>query len=595
MATDMTVDCRTSTTALALLSALSGCGEDPGVAGGTSGGATDTADTTGIEESSTGSSAGSTATTSSAESTDGTSGGPGSTETTGSTSTGPEEVEASRARILYLGREATPGPNHLFYVDYDDGRTTTPAPVLTLDPDEDVDSIVRTSSDRRWMAFRTFLGEAHLQTLYVVDTFSAGFPQPVRINVAPVPDPARFLDIVFSPDSTQLAFVSGPFAAAGQVDLYLAPLDGDILPVQINPPVAPGGAAGYDAQFSPDGARIAYVADFDGGGQHDIYIQNASALDPGSPIRISTGGGVLHQWASDGSTISYLHDGDDDGILEFYVVDVTGEPLPPQIHDPADTGEMRGSSWAPDGRGAVYWTGEDGAQLGDLYFVPFIDGAFGSRVWLGSANGSGNVNYPRWSPASTHLTFPLAEGGLFSEWVVEVDNGIPSVPMRVNDKIAPTEYPNIARFDSTGSAIYHFTYNSVNTFFRIPLGDDGPGPPTVLNPADVLVEPAISFSEDGSRALFTGTLENNTRILYELDPHDAADSVTQLSPSEGQGSHTTFYGQFAPTGSTVFFRAYSKVVDGESFLYSASPGEPGLAHLVGSNVEVTGFHVFDLP
>lgn len=74
------------------------------------------------------------------------------------------------------------------------------------------------------------------------------------------------------------------------------------------------GFSTYDARWSPDGRRIAYVSNESG--RPDIYVESYPRADAGLPAeaaqqrrRVSYAGGTRPQWARDGRSIFFLRDG----------------------------------------------------------------------------------------------------------------------------------------------------------------------------------------------------------------------------------------------------------------------------------------------
>ncbi len=579
----------------ALVASVAGCGDDTTSPGDTD---TDTDTDTGT---------GTTATT------DGpTTVGPPMTSTTGqvdstgqldSTGVATEDSSGSsgsggmasrgRARLVFI--DATDDVYTLRTVDYDDGPLGDPVLVhAPLGPGVSVSPLYRVSPDRRWLSLREVHSAPESHVLSVVDMTDPAFPNPVPINVAPAPNPGWATGEEFSPASTHVAFLGGP-DGAGPFDLFLVELaGGPSVPVRINPQPGTGGSVSSGFLFSPDGSRIAYIADLDGAGTNEIYVQDADTSDPGIAVQVSAGGGSSPHFSGDGSVVYYTRDVDADGIAELHAVDISGPPSAPQVYDPGDVGTVKAMRWAPDGRGLAYWTGDDASVLGDLVFVPFVGAGFGTPVTLNVAPGVGVLNSIEWSPASTHIVFSAEEDGPLDGWLVAVEDGTASIPVRVNDPLPPGAEVTEYAFDPTGSSVYYFVSDTGTTLFHAPIEGDVLGARTQLSPASTSADGAVLVSEDGTRVTFSA-VDGGVRTLYVSDLRGAAPSEgVALSPTRGPAAETWFTGAFAPEGEAIFYVAFG-VPEHDPWLFAGSPNEPGVANPVVDTGRVQNARLFPLP
>ncbi len=547
--------------------------------------ANDTEGTSGTEEASTNSDD-STTSTEGVDTTDSTD------ESSDGTDTG--TTDGSRARILYLD-EGPDDVRNLMTLDYESGPTGPPALVHDpLEPGENVSTGVPRSADRRWVAFRKTSPSPEAHELSVVDVTSPAYPDPVRINLAPAPDPGWAVAERFSPDSTQIAFMGGP-DGAGPFDLYLVDLDGGpSAPTQINPPLGLGGSIDTQYVFSPDGARIAYLADFDGGGTNEIYIQNADITDPGAPVQVTTGGGGLPRWSPDGAVLYYTRNADDDGIGEVHAVDVSGAPSAPEIHDPGEVGMVRHKAWAPDGRGLTYWIGDDPSLLGDVRLVPLIGAGFGPPVTLNQAPGVGYQSPAVWSPHSDRILFRATEDGPIDGWMVELVGTEPSIPVRVNDALPPGAELASQFFDPSGDVLYYFVEDRVQTIYHAPISGERIGPRTPLSPPTASANGFFRVSDDGTLMIFVAADAGlDSLVLVDLSSGVPGPGVL-LSPWTGPAADVRISGRFAPEGPAVFYLA-----DGDPqhdpWLFAASVDDPGTATPVVDSGRVLNARVFALP
>lgn len=163
-----------------------------------------------------------------------------------------------------------------------------------------------------------------------------------------------------------------------------------------------------NARFSPDGSRIAFTGQYDGG--QDVYVMPAAG---GMPHRLTyTGGAACLGWTPDGSRILFVRRWDFFGRpTKIYTVPAVGgwpTALPLEI---ADSG-----AYAPDGRRFVFtrinrkyqgWFGYRGGMKNDIW-VGNIPAKQFKKIYA----SSGTNEYPVW--AGRRVYFVNDSGGQFS-------------------------------------------------------------------------------------------------------------------------------------------------------------------------------------
>jgi len=209
-----------------------------------------------------------------------------------------------------------------------------------------------------------------------------------------------------SPDGQLLAYEA--LSPDGDSDVFLERVDGR------NPINLTDESNAFDGApaFSPDGTRIAFRSDRDGGG---LYVMGAT----GESVRRITDFGSDPAWSPDGTQLAFATERVESPLRrsllsELWVADVaTGETR--KIY----AGDAVQPSWSPNGQRIAFWTahvGEAGSGQRDLGSVradgtdPVVIDDDPSLDWL-----------PVWSPDGRALYFASDRGGSMNLWRIGID------------------------------------------------------------------------------------------------------------------------------------------------------------------------------
>jgi len=175
-------------------------------------------------------------------------------------------------------------------------------------------------------------------------------------------------------------------------------------------PFAVGRATGYLAIWSPDGSRLAYIAQE--GGDTDTAELMVMDADGNNPRRLTTNQAPEYgaSWSPDGRRIAF--GSKQDGIWRIYVIDVEGSDMRALV------GSEQGNapSWSPDGRMIAFTSDRMGND--DIYVVD-AEGGPARRLTTANRHHDNAV----WSPDGRQLAFNSDRDGTNDLFVMDADGG----------------------------------------------------------------------------------------------------------------------------------------------------------------------------
>jgi Tol biopolymer transport system component len=216
------------------------------------------------------------------------------------------------------------------------------------------------------------------------------------------------------------------------------------------------GGAGDEFKVSPDGALVAYLIEEDNG-RIDLFVV---PVEGGTETRISElpsddADVVEFDWSPNGSRIAYLADGEIDGRFELYTnlaggfsssnLKVSGS-LPPG-------GKVEAFEWSPDSKLLAYTADQNNLGEFELFITPPTqqDPVQVSETVLPN---NGDVTEFNWSPGSSRIAYLSNQrlAGLF-ELFTNLPNGSDNVRISGGDSVldfawAPDEADEILAYST---------------------------------------------------------------------------------------------------------------------------------------------------
>ena len=261
-----------------------------------------------------------------------------------------------------------------------------------------------------WLGVTAAVVAAAAVTAFAMYRFGPGFSRPASAPASPtfaqltVQSGAEEFPSL-SPDGKWIVYAG---AASGNADIYLQSVGGQ---TAIN---LTKDATADDRQpaFSPDGERIVFQSDRDGGG---IFVMGRT----GESVRRLTDGGYNPAWSPSGKEIVYA--------TESVMLNPAGRgPRSGLWIVNIDSGEKRQiatedsvqPSWSPAGSRIAFWAARGPQRQRDILTIA----AAGGDAVLVTDDAALDWN-PVWAPDGKSLYFASNRGGSMNLWRVPIDEG----------------------------------------------------------------------------------------------------------------------------------------------------------------------------
>jgi len=346
--------------------------------------------------------------------------------------------------------------------------------------------------------------------------------------------------------------------ADGDWDVYMQRPGGDPFNLTETSP-----ADDTQPAFSPDGSRIVFRSERDGGG---LFLMGAT----GESVRRLSNVGYNPAWSPDGKTILYATDQVEDprtrgGRSQIWRIDLTTEER--HLAVPGDAAQP---SWSPGGMRIAYWGVEPGSSRRVVWTIP----AAGGKAVPVTRDASLNWN-PVWSPDGRFLYFASDRSGSMDLWRVPIDEetgevqGEP-VPLRV-----PTPWAGPMAISPDGRRIVFATLDEKTNLVRVALD------PTSLRAFGDLVPvtqgsrfvSSARVSPDGSWIAFRTSAPQEDLFVV----HPDGSGLRQLTDDKARDRGPVWF----PDGRILFFSDRS----GRYEAWSIRPDGSGIEQLTATRGE----------
>jgi len=426
---------------------------------------------------------------------------------------------------------------------------------------------------------------------------------------------SRNLSVAIKSDVTRVYYL-GDETTDGTNEIFYAEYDGTTGTItgyqQVSGPFVAGGNASFDfpnLQHSPDGTKLAYIADAETDTKAEIYVVDVSGAVPGparkaNPTIVPAGGDVSLRfaWSPDSSKIAFRVDAEVDEEFDVWVADVSGAgPIVPQKivipytlprFNDADVqfGTILGDGfdWSYDGQHLVLLVGEPTLDGQDELFVvdvggtpPFNATKVNGALPYTTTSTNGDVDRYRLSPTHNTVLYRADQDAdnVFEIYYATFENGVPSAPVKVNPPmptngdVTTNSTPGLGtiEFSPDGKLLQYradgttdntdeiYVARVVNGIPQVPAFQAVPGILSATQDCDGAV-----FSPDSTRLLIRGNLDpaNGTKDeLFIVDvsgpsptaPAKVNTTFTSAVNLAGSDSRSTWF--WSPDGRKVLYRA----------------------------------------
>jgi eukaryotic-like serine/threonine-protein kinase len=326
-------------------------------------------------------------------------------------------------------------------------------------------------------------------------------PPPLKPHLTQLTDlPGKEIDPTLSPDGKEFAYTGD---AAGNDDIYWQKVGAG------NPRNLTAGCQEDDCHpaFSPDGRRIAFRSERDGGG---IYIMDVT----GENVRRVTKRGYHPAWSPDGKKLAVSTEKIDwptrfFGPSTIRVVEI----------DSGDSREICGKnsmqpSWSPHGHRIVYWSFKGGRSI---WTVP----AEGGEPALVTSETRKEKCYnwrPVWSPDGKHIYFCSDRGGTMGIYRIPVDEISGRVLGPVEAITVSHSLVALPSLSRDGRKIAHISHTLDNQILKVPFDpDNGKLTGSARTVRQGLYASKIDVSPDGNWLAYVSFLPTEDIYVIQTD------------------------------------------------------------------------------
>lgn len=374
---------------------------------------------------------------------------------------------------------------------------------------------------------------------------------------------------VVSPDGARVAYIADQ-EEDELYELFCAPVDGSRPPVKLNDTLAADRVVHpNDLAFSPDGTRVVF-ATASYSSEHDFHSWSVPA--DGSLAAVDLGSAIDHLISPDGKLVALRSSALSSGALELLILRIDGSEPPVRLSAPLPPDRFVSSFvFTDDGSTVVYTADQEVAGRHELFAVP-ADGHAPPRKLNGPLVPGGQVDahvMPTRSGAGWRVVYRADQeaNDRFELFSVPLDGSGP--PTKLNGPLVPGGDVATANFSSPftaspdGTRVLYVADEDVDGAFglySVPV--DGSTPSVPLTPGlpagRAIVQ--FGFASDSTRVYFTCDLRASGLVeLFRASVNGSA-VARRLSDELVAGGEVIRF-ELTPDGSRIVYAADQEVDD----------------------------------
>jgi serine/threonine protein kinase/Tol biopolymer transport system component len=300
-----------------------------------------------------------------------------------------------------------------------------------------------------------------------------------------------------SPDGKTFLYVS---AASGNHDIFLQRVDGR------NAINLTRDCAQDDSQpaFSPDGGRIAFRSEREGGG---IFLMGAT----GESVRRLTDFGFDPSWSPDGKEIAVAAERVEDPLDRRTTSSLSAVNAATGARRLITNGDAVQPSWSPHGHRIAYWGLPVGSGQRDIWTIPASGSPPGAGAVAVTSDAAVDWN-PVWSPDGNFLYFSSDRNGTMNLWRVPIEEKSGRVLGDPEPLTAPSRWCGQLSISRDGRQVVYTSRDETSSIQRVAFDSElerVTGEPVPILAGSLLVRD-INPSPDGKWVTFNtrGTQED---------------------------------------------------------------------------------------
>jgi len=386
-----------------------------------------------------------------------------------------------------------------------------------------------------------------------------------------------------SSEATQMLAYIAYQDISSQQEVYTAMADG-FNNQKLNGPLVAGGRVLF-LKWSPDGLRVAFTADQEVDNQVELYTANVDGTNLQKVNGALVAGGAVantsFEWSPDGTRLAYLADQDTLNVNELYTAAPDGSDMH-KVNGPLVVGgRVLNWSWSPDGTRLAYTARQDVSNVSELYSSA-PDGTDNQKV-SGTMVSGGNINTGpfrfSWSPSGTYLAY-LADQDVNNEFELYVAtpdglirNQVSGVLVSGGD-VAGANGINTVEWSPDSSRIaYRADANTdqvFELFTNVPNGSDNRLVSGAMAGAGATF---FAWSPDGTQVAYGATQDSPTKVEIYASAPDGTGNIKVNGPTtDGVQAFNTTVPLFvwAPDSARIVYRGGKFGQSGTFELYNAS-------------------------